>query len=198
MRFPISIGLAAVILTAGCGAPRVITTEDASPSQSTAAAPPPTTTTRPSNAHLANAFHFAADVAGQTGYYFTSPSGRWECAIIPRTSAGCQSAQSASIGIDGAPDEVPGPDGDLTTPNAIVVERTGEARFVAQQAPGFTLDPGPATELPFNRILAVAGFRCNIQETTGISCLSELSGEGFTFSAESYTTTYTDVPADAP
>ncbi len=50
--------------------------------------------------------------------------------------------------------------------------------------PEFGLDPGPATVLPFNRILAVAGFRCNVQEATGISCMSELTGKGFTFSAE--------------
>lgn len=196
MRLLICLGLSAVV-TAGCGGPRVVTTDDAGPPPSTVAAPPPATTA-PSNAHLANAFDFAADVAGQTGYYFTSPSGRWECAIIPRTSAGCQNARSTDIGIDGAPEEVPGPDGDPTAPNAIVVDRTGETRFAALSAPGFALEPGPARELPFNRILAVAGFRCNVQEATGISCLSELSGKGFTFSNESYTTTYTDVPAGAP
>ena len=52
--------------------------------------------------------------------------------------------------------------------------------------------------LPFNRILAVAGFRCNVQESSGISCLSETSGAGFTFSAEEYATSYVDVPPDAP
>ncbi|MFB1298317.1 hypothetical protein ACAG24_022645 [Mycobacterium sp. pW049] len=197
MRVLTCAGLAAAVLAAGCGAPRVVTTDETSATRTAAAAPPPTTT-RPSNAHLANAFDFAADVAGQTGYYFASPSGRWECAIIPRTSAGCQNAQSADIGIGGAPEQVPGPDGEPDAPNAILVDRTGEVRFVAKPAPGFALDPGPATELPFNRILAVAGFRCNIQEATGISCLSELSGKGFTFSAESYTTTYTDVPPGAP
>lgn len=56
----------------------------------------------------------------------------------------------------------------------------------------------PAAELPFNRILAVAGFRCNIQEATGLSCQSELSGKGFTFSADGFTPSYTDVPATAP
>lgn len=197
MRFLTCVGLAAAVVVAGCGAPSVVTTDETVPPSDTVAAPSPIAT-RPSNAHLANAFDFAADVAGRTGYYFTSPSGRWECAIIPRTSAGCQNARSVSIGIEGAPEEVPGPDGEPATPNAIVVDRTGMARFVALPTPAFTLEPGPALELPFNRILAVAGFRCNIQETTGISCLSELSEEGFTFSAESYTTTYTDVPADAP
>lgn len=199
MRSVFYVGPAALaVLCTACSGPVVINSDDATTAQPSAAAPAPTTT-RPSNAHLANAFHFAADVDGQTGYYFTSPSGRWECAIVPRGSAGCQNAQStSSIGIDNAPDEVPGPDGEATAPNAILVDRTADPRFAALAPPGYALNPGPATELPFNRILAVAGFRCNVQEATGISCQSETSGKGFTFSADGFTPAYTDVPADAP
>ena len=197
MRFLFCAGIAAVALTAACGGPKVVSTDDAAPTGNSAQAATPTTT-RPSNAHLANAFDYAAQVEGRTGYYFVSPSGRWECAIVPRTSATCQNAQSASLGVDGAPDEVPGPDGEATAPNAIVVDRTAEPQFVALSAPAGTPEPGPAIELPFNRILAVGGFRCNIQEVSGISCLSELSGKGFTFSADGFTTAYTDVPVDAP
>ena len=58
--------------------------------------------------------------------------------------------------------------------------------------------PAPAKVLPFNRILAAAGFRCNVQEVTGVSCLSEFSDKGFTFSPDGFTPQYTDVPADAP
>ena len=47
------------------------------------------------------------------------------------------------------------------------------------------------------KILAAAGFRCNVQES-GVSCQSETSGKGFTFSAKGYTPQYTDVPANAP
>ncbi|MDG4666859.1 hypothetical protein [Mycobacterium sp. 236(2023)] len=177
---------AMVLLTTACAGPTVITSDNSV--TPTAAAPPPPTTTKPSNAHLANAFDFAADVAGRTGYYFVSPSGRWKCAIIPRASAGCQNANGTALNIDGTPDSVTG----------IVVDRTADATFVTRDEPGFALEPGPATELPFNRILAVGGFRCNIQEASGISCLSELSGKGFTFSAEGFITSYTDVPADAP
>ena len=57
--------------------------------------------------------------------------------------------------------------------------------------------PGPAKALPFNRILAAAGFRCNVADS-GVSCQSDTSGKGFTFSAQGYTPQYTDVPADAP
>ena len=102
------------------------------------------------------------------------------------------------MGITGAPDSVPGTDGDTTTPNALVIPRDGDAQFVALEEPEFALDPGPAKVLPFNRILAAAGFRCNVQEAAGVSCLSEFSDKGFTFSADGFVPRYTDVPVGAP
>jgi hypothetical protein len=57
---------------------------------------------------------------------------------------------------------------------------------------------GSAGVLPFNRTFAVAGFRCNIQEATGVSCLSEQSGKGFTFSADGFNLQYSEVPLVAP
>jgi hypothetical protein len=196
--------LAAFVLTAlagaGCAGPTVVTTDD---TRDTAPPPaPPTSSTRPSNAHLANAFAYLGQggdlLDGLSVYYFTSPSGRWDCAIVPRTRAGCQNAQGAALGVTGAPDEVPDPDGGTSTPNALVVDRTTDPQFVALAPPGLTPQSGTATVLPFNRILAVGGFRCNVQENTGIACLSELSGKGFTFSADAFAPTYTDVPPDAP
>ena len=90
------------------------------------------------------------------------------------------------MGITGEPDSVPDAVGEATTPNALQVLREGDAKFVALDEPEFTLDPGPAKVLPFNRILAAAGFRCNVQEATGVSCLSEFSGKGFTFSPDGF------------
>lgn len=184
-----------VLFSAACSGPTVINTEEPT-SQAPAPAAAPIPSTRPSNAHLANAFAYATPVDGATGYAFTTPSGRWQCVIVPRTQASCGKAggSASALGITGAPDEVPGPDGETVTPTAILVDRSGDPQFAAPPASAVTDPP----ELPFNRILAVAGFRCNVQEATGISCLSELSGKGFTFSADGYTTAYTDVPADAP
>ncbi|TRW82413.1 hypothetical protein FK535_13580 [Mycolicibacterium sp. 018/SC-01/001] len=181
---------------AACTGPTVITTDD------TVTAPPASPsapeTTRPSNVHLANAFTYAIPGAadGTTVYAFTTPSGRWQCQITPRTQASCGKAgtTATAIGITGAPDEVPAADGETATPTALLVDRTGAPQFAA--LPASTIDDPPV--LPFNRILAVAGFRCNVQEASGVSCLSELSGKGFTFSADGFTTAYTDVPADAP
>lgn len=180
--------LAVAFLAAGCSGERVVTTGEPpmhTETPTASAAPSPT----PSNAHLVDAFDYVARPEGEAGYYFTTPSGKWRCAIVPRVKAGCHSASSwqSGMGIPGEPDAV----------NAIVVEREGDARFVVLEQPEFRLDPGPANTLPFNRILAAAGFRCNVQEF-GVSCLSELTGKGFTFSAEGFTLQYSDVPPNAP
>jgi hypothetical protein len=180
--------VAVAFLALGCSGERVVTTgEPPVHTESPTATPAPTPP--PSNAHLVDAFDYVAHVNGTAGYYFTTPSGKWSCAILPRVKAGCQSASSweSSLGISGEPDAV----------NAIVVEREADPRFVSLEQSEFWLDPGPANTLQFNRILAAAGFRCNVQES-GVSCLSELSRKGFTFSAEGFTPQYADVPANVP
>lgn len=192
--------LAAVALAAsGCTGDTIINTSEPRP-QTPAAAPTAPPSTPPSNAHLANAFNYVGHVGDITGYYFTTPSGKWKCAILSHTKAGCQASSSwqSGLGIEGAPESVPDAAGQDTTPNAIVVDRDGDPQFVALEQPEFWLDPGPANALQFNKILAAAGFRCNVQEESGVSCLSETSGKGFTFSAEGYAPQYTDVPAGAP
>ena len=188
----------AVLLLTACSGPTVVTTDDST----VASAPPaaaPAPTTRPSNAHLANAFDYAVRGGDTTRYAFITPSERWQCVIVPRVQAACGKAggTASAIGITGAPDEIPGTDGEASAPNTILVDRSADARFAALPTQSDSGTGAPAV-LPFNRILAVAGFRCNVQEATGISCLSELSGKGFTFSADGFTMTYTDVPADAP
>ena len=76
---------------AGCSGARVVNTGEPSPATATntSAAPqlPPTNT-----AHLVDAFDYVAHPNDQANYYFTTPSRRWQCAILPRDKAGCQSA----------------------------------------------------------------------------------------------------------
>jgi hypothetical protein len=186
----------AAALSAGCSSQQIINTDDHPP-----ASPPATTTARPelSNTHLANAFDYVGYPSSGTRYFFTTPSGRWACAIVPHVEAGCQSASGAqsSMGIAGEPDTVPNGAGEEVAPNALVVERDADARFVALDSPEFVLDNQDAKVLPFNRTLAAAGFRCNVQES-GVSCMSERTGKGFTFSDDGVVPQYTDVPADAP
>jgi hypothetical protein len=190
--------VAVAVLCVSCSGQRIVNTDEppaATPvTTSTAPSPPP-----PSNIHLVDAFDYVGHPAGRTAYFFTSPSGSWACAIVPRVKAGCQSATSrqSGMGITGEPESVLDAAGEAVAPNAIIVEREGDPRFVALEGPEFSLDPRPANILQFNRILAAAGFRCNVQES-GISCLSEFSGRGFTFSTDGFTPQYTDVPASAP
>ena len=178
----------AVLVAAGCSAERIVNTGEP-PVQSGAptAAPPPSAPA--DNAHLVNAFDYVAHVDDRAVYYFTTPSGKWRCAILTRTKAGCQASSSwqSGLGVEGEPEST----------NAIVVDEQGDPQFVTLDQPEFSLVSGSAKALQFNRILAAAGFRCNVQES-GVSCLSETSGKGFTFSADGFLPQYTDVPVDAP
>ncbi|KUI13646.1 hypothetical protein AU191_17060 [Mycolicibacterium acapulense] len=187
---------AVAILVAGCSAERIVTTDEpfvASPTSTTSEPPAPP----PNSEHLVDAFDYVAHPAGSAVYFFTTPSGRWACAVVPRDKAGCQSAASplSSMNVTGEPDTVNNGAGERVAPNAIIVEREGEPRFAAFEQPQFVLDD--AKVLEFNRILAVAGFRCNVQEA-GVSCMSEVTGKGFTFAPEGFQPRYTEVPANAP
>jgi hypothetical protein len=190
--------VAVAFLAAGCATERVVNTGEP-PVRTDTGTSSPAPSTPASNAHLVDAFDYIAHVNGTAGYYFATPSGKWRCAILARVKAGCQSASSwrSGLGVPGEPETVINAAGVTTAPNAIIIEREGDARFVSLEQPEFSLNPGSADTLQFNRILAVGAFRCNVQES-GVSCLSELSGKGFTFSAEGYTPQYTDVPANAP
>jgi hypothetical protein len=177
----------AMLAVSSCSAEPIINTSESPAEPATASTPAPSTPS--SNVHLVNAFDYVAHVGDITGYYFTTPSGKWRCAILTRTKAGCQASSSWQSGL-GVPAEPAGA-------NAIAVDRDGDPQFVTLEAPEFWLVPGPANALQFNRILAAAGFRCNVADS-GVSCQSETSGKGFTFSAQGYTPQYTDVPSGAP
>ncbi|KHO25454.1 hypothetical protein QQ44_14005 [Mycolicibacterium setense] len=181
---------AAASALSGCASGTVVNTDDAGPP------PPASTTSAPptfGTAHLVNAADYMLEVDGRKAYYFSTPSGRWQCAILPRERAGCQPAGGASaMSVTGAPTEVPDAAGGTAAPNALVLDRDTDAHFANLAQPEFA--QSAAAVLPFGKVLAVAGFRCNVQEQSGVSCVRELTGRGFTFSAEGYTLNYTDVP----
>ncbi|BDX33132.1 hypothetical protein TUM20985_36790 [Mycobacterium antarcticum] len=187
--------LVAAVAVAGCSG-TIVNTDEARPTTQTSTTAPPPLPNRPTNDALANAFDYASPQPnGDSAYYFTSPSKRWVCAIIPRAEAGCQASTGSGIPVKDAPDAVANADGTEEAPNAIRVGRAAEPEFAVLDSPGYSLVPGPAAILPFGKVLIVAGFRCNVQEATGISCASEFTGNGFTFSADGYTMQYTDLPA---
>jgi hypothetical protein len=189
---------AVVVLTAAaCSGGPVVNTGERPPQPE--AAPTTPRLDEPNIFNLVNAYDYFAQSDGRAGYYFTTPSGRWRCAILPHSMAGCQPSSNpkSSMGIPGEPDTVANALGEATTPNAMVVDDVGDPHFASLEQAEFTLVPGPAKVLQFNKVLAAAGFRCNVQEA-GVSCVSESTTRGFTFSAEGYTLQYTDVPANPP
>lgn len=190
---------AALLVVTACTSERVVDAsewETSAPPSETVADPGPPSLPPTNPANLANTSEFAQDSDGQPAYYFSTPSGRWQCAILPKQKAGCEATGSA-LSITDAPDTVPNAAGVATPPNAILVGPQGDAHFAALDVAQFA-PPSPANVLPFAKTLDVGAFRCNIQETTGVSCLSETSGKGFTFSADGYQLQYTEVPLEAP
>jgi hypothetical protein len=169
----------------------VVNTGDSPSRAETTAAPSPAGR---SDRNLVNAHDFYAEADGTKGYYFTTPSGKWNCAILPRTEAGCQTAAGAQrLGIPGGPDTVPGPNGAAVAPNAIAVGDAADPGFIWIDRPGFSLTSGKVLTLNFNKTLAAAGFRCNVQDA-GVSCGNEITRKGFTFSPTGYLPQYTPVP----
>ncbi|MCW2655432.1 MAG: hypothetical protein QOE41_5035 [Mycobacterium sp.] len=184
-------------ISCACSPGPVVNTGDSS-ARSEPATSTPSLATPANNLHLANAYDYFRQSDDLTGYYFTTPSGRWRCAILPHSSAGCRSASGSAIGVSGAPDLVANPDGKSAAPNAIVVDAASDAHFAWVRQAEYSPAPTAAKVLPFNTVLDAAGFRCNVQESAGVSCASELTAKGFTFSADGYTLQYTDVPDSTP
>ncbi|WP_243841581.1 hypothetical protein [Mycobacterium sp. DL592] len=180
----------AALAMAGCSSPISISNDT---NQQAPAPAPPTSSARPSNDKLVNAFDFYAKTDDRAGYYFVSPSGSWRCVIVARSWAGCQSS-GGSLSIQGAPQSVTDDTGRSVTPNAIVVRTEGDPQFTSVAADEFTPPTGTAKTLPFGKILAAAGFRCNVSQQAGIACLSEQTAKGFTFSSAGANWQYTDVP----
>ena len=44
-------------------------------------------------------YDYVAHGGENTGYYFTTPSGKWRCAILTRIKAGCQASRGWQSGL---------------------------------------------------------------------------------------------------
>jgi len=107
--------LAVPVLAAGCADQPVINTGEPPTPPAPGSATPSTPT---SNARLVNAFDYVGHVGEIPGYYFTTTRGKWRCALIAHTKAGCQAASGwqSGLGVEGEPDST----------NAIVIDRDGD------------------------------------------------------------------------
>ncbi|OYD69912.1 hypothetical protein [Rhodococcus sp. OK302] len=142
---------------------------------------------------------FAYSSGGLSGYFFTTPSGLWRCAILTFSAqrgsdaqmAGCQPKTSMDINVSGAPRVPDHGSGNPVAPNAILVNKTDDARFASlSQALFWRLDNATPT-LAYGETLSTDGFSCNVQET-GVSCRSDSSNHGFTFSTNGFDFNYTE------
>ena len=187
----LAVCAATAVLTTACADAIVVETGGAPPRAETPVASAPAGRTDP---NLVDASDYYVTADGLKGYYFTTPSGKWNCAVLPHAKAGCEAASGAqNMGIPGEPDTVATGDGQAVAPNAIAVGDDGEPGFTWVARPGFSVKSGKAQVLELNKTLAAAGFRCNVQEA-GVSCLNEATKNGFTFSATGYLARYTAVP----
>ena len=165
---------------------------DASPAPRQATTTPATTTPRPAptsrtTTAVTTTPAPAAQVAEYMGadngsYYFTSPSTKFECAVVtaPNPVAGCHGALPAN-----AP-TVPAAGGaGRVAPNAIRVTDSGAGEFASTGDPAFHRFDAPAKALPYGSPLRVQGFTCTVDERTGVTCASS-AGHGFTVSDSAY------------
>ena len=131
------------------------------------------------------------DYAGKAPgwYYFSSPSGKFECgiAVLESSIAGCHGS---------LPDSAPevsdsGASGKPVEPNSVQLIAGSPAKFESLGDPKFHRFDGPAAALPYGEVLTVAGsgstngLQCSVDEQTGVTCTDQV-GHGFTVSDEDF------------
>jgi hypothetical protein len=183
--------VAVTVALAACANNTVVNTGETPHTEATVSPTQPTGRTDP-NLVDAHAYYVVAEAV--KGYYFATPSGKWNCAILPHDKVGCQTATGQGMSIPGQPTTVQRSAGDTVAPNAIVVGDEIEPGFTWVDRPGFNLTTGKPVVLDFNKTLSAAGFRCNVQQSSGVSCENETTYKGFTFSADGFVLQYTPVP----
>ncbi|MGV8875358.1 MAG: hypothetical protein ACOH2Q_22730 [Rhodococcus sp. (in: high G+C Gram-positive bacteria)] len=148
-----------------------------------------TTTAPPTSSAAAQAK--SQDYAGKAPgwYYFSSPSGKFECgiAVLDTSIAGCHGSLP-----DSAPEVAGiGASRSAVEPNAVQLIAGSPAKFESLGDPKFHRFDGPAAALPYGEVLTVAGsgstngLQCSVDEKTGVTCTDQV-GHGFTVSAESF------------
>ena len=141
----------------------------------------------PSSSKLASGAVNPADYAVGGNYYFTSPSGKWQCAILaaqPDSETGCHGH---------FPDFVPRVPGSgapevMVAPNAVVMStRNQKAMLISVGDARFYPESRNSRPLPYGRTLTVGPITCTIAEATGVSCDDTKTDHGFTVSETAVT-----------
>ncbi|MFT4087114.1 MAG: hypothetical protein QM658_08140 [Gordonia sp. (in: high G+C Gram-positive bacteria)] len=115
--------------------------------------------------------------------YFTSPSGKWKCAILnyQSTIAGCHGPFPST-----APEVPASAGGGATRPNSIVLNAGQPGKFEHRGDPAYQrLDGGTTPVLPYGQSLTYGPVTCSIDQTTGVTCRNT-DGHSFTVSDVAY------------
>ncbi|MDG3011304.1 hypothetical protein G4X40_14200 [Rhodococcus sp. D2-41] len=115
---------------------------------------------------------YFASSAGQSGYFFTTPSGKFLCAItgdLPTNSAaGCHGRIPANATSGPRPNTIMSSDGEIGT-----VFHRGDPQFQR-------LDGGTAPALGYGTPLYAMGYTCTVDYSAGTTCRNFRTGHGFT------------------
>lgn len=202
--FGAAVAAAYALVLSGCGsdvdgsATAPLATVDTDPPSvvGTTPATPPSSTTPEKSTHDKPTTSSPPPTADPSQYkstagffYFTSPSGKFECAIVvTETSvAGCHGEfprSAPQVAGSGAPES-------SVTPNTVEITAGSPARFLSSGDPRFHRFDGTAKELPYGRTLAVPGsgrsngLECRVEESSGVTCMDQV-GHGFTVSDKAF------------
>ncbi|SNS85526.1 hypothetical protein [Rhodococcoides kyotonense] len=165
--------------------PHVTTTPPSTTAPSTTS-PTTSTTTTTSAPRTADASRFQA----QPGFYFfTSPSGKFECgiAVTDTSVAGCHGDfPSTAPRVEGS-----GAPGSTVAPNTVELTVGSPARFLSSGDPRFHRFDGAAAALDYGDTLSIPGsgesngLYCRVDEKTGVTCRDQV-GHGFTVSDSAF------------
>ncbi|TFI40586.1 hypothetical protein E4P29_23835 [Rhodococcus sp. 1R11] len=166
---------------------RALPSSSAPSTTSSTTSPSSTTATTPSAvSQQANPKQYAGKAPGW--YYFTSPSGKFECgiAVLETSIAGCHGSLP-----DSAPEVTDSASTDRVKPNSVQIIAGSPAKFESLGDPKFHRFDGPAAALPYGEELTVPGsgstngVRCSVDEQTGVTCTDQV-GHGFTVSDDDF------------
>jgi pimeloyl-ACP methyl ester carboxylesterase len=115
------------------------------------------------------------------GYGFLSPSGRFDCGIMPPTAgypgmAGCQGETKP------VPPRPPDCSTEISWGGGLYVDDAGEVDYVC--AGGLMFSNGNSKILPYGAVLAAEGMTCTSAET-GMRCVNDKTGHGFRIASAS-------------
>lgn len=187
-----SLALGSAVMLAGCGGTDSPPVAQQQASSSAAVAPtsapsvvsttvaPPTTTVAPTTTPAVTTTLTDVHFERNESYYFTSPDGNFECAILKlpnRTEAGCEGVTTP---VPPRPDDCM-----VNWGNGIRVTNEGEGAFMCSGGAVYTSGgASPDAVLPAGQPLTKLGFTCTTAAAT-VSCVNEQTTHGFTVAADS-------------